>query len=332
MTEVDPNLPVSHEVDGRVLTGVGTTAEALAETMERHSPASEGSEEADGPSSTTPAADVAPASQPDKRTRGQRRFDELTREREDAKRDADAARREAADLKARLDALSRPATQEPARAAVAQPQGPKKPSWAAFEEQIGAKYATWAEAQDAFTDAREDFLKSTLDVDARVRQSIEADRATRAANDAVATIHAKARELYPDFDAVRQSGPGSGVVFDPERLNQIISLPPEVSARVQYAIMRDGALAEQLARGSLLQFGMWLGSQVAPSSGTAPAVASPASTQRDSVVVPPPYQPVGTGSKTAATPASELPKRAGFDYDKSGYRERRNAELGRVRR
>ena len=36
---VDPNVQVSHEVDGRILTGVGVAQDDLAETMDRHTEA-----------------------------------------------------------------------------------------------------------------------------------------------------------------------------------------------------------------------------------------------------------------------------------------------------
>ena len=36
---VDPNVQVSHEVDGRILTGVGVSQDNLAETMDRHTEA-----------------------------------------------------------------------------------------------------------------------------------------------------------------------------------------------------------------------------------------------------------------------------------------------------
>ena len=93
---VDPNALVSHEVDGRILTGVGTTVDDLAETMDRHA-----EPEPEAPAATPAVPTPQPRDDAGKyKTRGQRRFDELTREREDA-------RREASEVKARAEAAER---------------------------------------------------------------------------------------------------------------------------------------------------------------------------------------------------------------------------------
>jgi hypothetical protein len=63
------------------------------------------------------------------------------------------------------------------------------------------------------------------------------------------------------------------------------------------------------------------------------SVATPASTAASGSVPPPaPYQPVGSGSTTTALPSAELARKGGYDFDKSGYREKRAAERGVSRR
>lgn len=323
---VDPNVPVSHEVDGRILTGVGVSPDALAETMERHAE----------PDASEPAAPSTPAQPRDdagkfaKPSRGQRRFDELTREREEA-------RREAAEVKARYEASQRELEQlrslrqprepepEPAKAAATPatpPAGRPKPT----EDEIGSKYQSYGEFVEDLADWKAEQRLAALDFDARIRQSIEADRASRTLQERIVGQLTKARETYQDFDAVLAHGPGASVTLGPtvevgEQRVQAVSLLPN-GPQLIYAIAKDGALAQRLAAMTDLEFGMAL-SSLAPQQ----AVATPASTPAVvSPIVPPPFQPVGAGSKTTAIPSSDLPKKAGFDYDRSGYREKRAQE------
>lgn len=326
---VDPNAPVSHEVDGRILTGVGVSAESLAETMDRHS---EPEPEPAADSTPTPAQVARDeAGKFAKQSRGQRRFDELTREREEA-------RREAADVKARYEATQReleslraarlaPREPEPEptpKAAAVTPAGRPKPT----EDEIGSKYQSYGDYVEDLADWKAEQRLSALDFDARIRQSIEADRASRSLQERIVQQLTTARESFSDFDAVITTGPGASVTLGPtvevgQQRVQAVSLLPN-GPQLIYAIAKDGALAQRLAAMTDLEFGMALSSLAPPQ-----AVANPASTPAvGSPVVPAPYQPVGTGSKTTAIPSSDLPKKAGFDYDRSGYREKRAQERG----
>ncbi len=313
---VDPNIQVSHEVDGRILTGVGVSQDNLAETMDRHAEAEP--ESAAPTQARTDTGQFQPA-QP-KQTRGQRRFDELTREREEARREAADAKRERDELRARLSA---PAEQR-------QPEPPSRPSAVPpaadarskpIEDEIGTKYQSYADFAEDLADWKVEQRLGAFDIDARVRQGIEADRETRHFADTVSGVFTKARQSYPDFDAVIAQGPGSQIDFGKQRRDWLVSRPD--ADHVLYAIARDGAFASRLASMTDIDFGIAV-------SQLSQAAASPASAPRESSV-PAPYSPVGSGSRTASVPLSELPKKAGYDFDSSGYREKRARELGRKR-
>jgi hypothetical protein len=311
---VGPNVQVSHEVDGRILTGVGVSQDNLAETMDRHT---EAEPVAETPAPTQARTDTG---QFQKQTRGQRRFDELTREREEARREAAEAKRERDELRARLSA---PAEQR-------QPEPPSRPSAVPsaadarskpIEDEIGTKYQSYADFSEDLADWKVEQRLGTFDIDARVRQGIEADRATRHFADTVSGVFTKARQSYPDFDAVIAQGPGSQIDFGKQRRDWLVSRPD--ADHVLYAIAKDGAFASRLASMTDIDFGIAV-------SQLSQAAASPASAPRESSV-PAPYSPVGSGSRTASVPLSEMPKKAGYDFDASGYREKRARELGRKR-
>jgi hypothetical protein len=99
------------------------------------------------------------------------------------------------------------------------------------------------------------------------------------------------------------------------RARLIFSHP--ATEHLQYAIMKDGALAQSLQRMSDLEFGMAI-ARLAP-NGATPAPSRQAA-------APAPYQPVGSGSPTVSASSAELAARGGSDYDRSGYREKRAAE------
>ncbi len=333
--------PVSFEKDGRILTGVGVTAESLEETMDRHTPEAPSTDRAP----ETAIAENKPAiSEEVKPTRGQKRFDQLTAEREAEKRRADAAEQERETLRQRLEAV------EQAQRAVREPEQtkpetiPEKFRFPTFDAYVAthpdASYEDWNDAKlDAHADWREAKRQNTkayLDtineqLDARVRASIEADRASRSLTETLQQTREKARQVYPDFDAMMSSGPGVMVVLGPtpdigaQRVQAIIEMPG--SEHLQYAIAKDEALARRLAGLSDIAFGAEL-ARLVPAS---PAVAPLASTAASSVIPPAPYVPVGSGSKTTVPPSAELAKK-GFDFDASGYREKRAAERGVNRR
>ncbi len=312
---VDPNVQVSHEVDGRILTGVGVSQDNLAETMDRHTEAEP--EPAAPAQARTDNGQFQPA-QP-KQTRGQRRFDELTREREDARRQAADAIRERDELRARLSA---PVESAPAEAPSSRPASqPATTRSKPIEDEIGTKYQSYADFAEDLADWKVEQRLGAFDINAAVRQGIEADRATRHFADTVSGVFTKARQSYPDFDAVIAQGPGSQIDFGKQRRDWLVSRPD--ADHVLYAIAKDGAFASRLASMTDIDFGI----AVSQLSQTA---AAPASAPAGSFA-PAPYQPVGSGSRTASVPLSEMPKKAGYDFDASGYREKRARELGRKR-
>jgi len=314
----------AEDSSGRVLTGVGVTEASLQETVDRREP--EATETPD-----TPAQQQARAENGQyKQSRGQRRFDQLTREREEATRAREAVERERDDLRSRLDAAER-TRQEPASqpaqpsvaAAVAANQDPSSdfdfPAYDAWIDEHAD--GDWEKYQRALLKAHGDFTVKSLDIDARIRHSIEADRASRTLSERMEAKVLRAKEAYPDFDAV---------VRKPEILNAIWSGAKQAAiaalddtGHVLYQMAKDPANYERLRTMSDVQFGMELAKLTA-----APSVAPPASTGPGSVIPPSPYQPVGSGSKTTVPPSAELTQRAGFDFDKSGYREKRAAERG----
>jgi hypothetical protein len=304
-------IVTSTDDTGRTLSGVGTTTDALDAVMERHAPAVE---------ETAPATtEAVPAAQSEKpQTRGQKRFSELTR----AAKDAEA---KAADLERQLTELK---TQAPApTAAVASPPVASSPSVPnggdsghsstrpqPSEDEVGTKYKTYAEF--VVDSARWVAEQQPFDIDARVRQSIEADRASRDFLAHAESTWAKGRKVYADFDALRTSGPGSQVPMDHAKIQAILHHPQ--SEHVQYAIVKDGALAQRLASMGPIEFGYALASLV-PTAAAAPL----ASTARPGSQTPPaPVQPVGSGSPTTAPSIVDHARRG--DYP--AYKAQRTAD------
>ena len=214
---------------------------------------------------------------------------------------------------ARLSAPREPERQT--QAAPVAPQTRQKP----IEDEVGTKYQTYADFAEDLADWKVEQRLAALDLDARIRHGIEADRTTRSHTDRVSGIIARGRETFQDFDAVLQA-PHMLREWPADKLAAIAGL--DAPEQIQYALGKDPDLAERLRQASPVQFGLELAKLITPQ-----AAASPASSVVGSPVVPAPYQPVGSGSKTTAIPSSELTK-AGFDFDKSGYREKRAAERG----
>lgn len=324
-TTPDPNATVSHEQDGRTLSGVGTTAEALAEVMERHAPVEE--------APATPSQ-PAQATEPPKPTRGQARFSELTQARKDAEAKAAAYEKELTELRAKVGAP--PSTAPPAPPSspapvVSSPSVPNGGDSGRFtppaptrqqpsEDEVGTKYKTYAEF--VVDSARWVAEQQQADIDARIRSSIEADRATRDFLSHAESTWAKGRKVYADFDAMRTTGPGSQVPLHPEKINAILFHPQ--SEHLQYAIVKDGALAQRLAQANPIEFGLLLAA-LAPTAAAAPLASTATS---GSITPPAPMQPVGSGSKTTTTPSAEFAAKG--DYE--SYKARRAEERSRGRR
>lgn len=329
---------VSVEHEGRVLTGVGVSEEALRDTVERHTPEPPPASETAEQKADRVRNEQGQFTKP---TRGQRRFDQLTGEREAERRQREAVEKERDDLRKQLEEARKPAPVAPTVAPVEPPAHAAAPvapaekfSFPAYDEYVTAHPdATWDEWLDAKSDARTDWKLSTgqfvsqKEIDARIRQSIEADRASRSLQERFDASIKRAKEVYADFDAVVNRPDVQQAMWSQDKLRAIAAL--DDPALVQYALAKDPATYERLrTEPDLVKFGIELAKLM-----TGTSVAPPASTMSPGVIIPPkPYQPVGSGSKTTVPPSAELPQRAGFDFDKSGYRERRAAERGVTRR
>jgi hypothetical protein len=270
--------------------------------------------------------DTREAEKPQRPSRAQKRFDQFTAEKEAAIRARETAERERDDLRRQLDEARKPTpavpprSPEPAQSRTEpQTEPQKKPSWAEFEAKIGETYQSWGDAQDAYFDAREAYL-GAHDLDARIRQSIEADRASRSRQDHVRDVAAQAKAVYADFDAVLSSPHLNDGQWPVALIDYIWS--QDGAPHILYALGKDPALAARIRTASPFTIGQELAKLV-------PAVASsPASTAAtESVTPPPPYQPVGSGSKTTSPSSADLG--GDEDYDNSGYREKRRTERSR---
>lgn len=319
---VNPDAQVSHEQDGRVLTGVGVDAEQLAETMERHAPP-----EPEPPAAPTqPATPATPIEEP-KLTRGRQRFSDLTRERDEAKAAADAAKaeREAAirerdELKARLSQpVAEPAKPEPAKPAAEFTPTRPLPT----EDEIGTKYKDYPEfvrdlARWEYEQAR---AQSGQSEEQRVREVLAAERRREDFQSRVQAAQERARKVYSDFDALLDSPTGAmplGRTREEsiERVDFIARHPQ--SEHIQYAILKDAALAQRLQTADPYTFGVTIAGLVPAARESAPRWTPP----------PSPHPTVGASTPTTPTASHELVKKAGYDFDKSGYREKRAAERG----
>ena len=194
----DSNQQVTQsDGDGRTLSGIGTTPEKLAEVMERHAPVEE-------PAPTGTPGEAPPVQ---KQSRGKERFSELTRKRKEAEERAAGLERQLNELRgttapttpAALPSASTPPPGSPPAQFVqpAPSQGRPQPS----EDDIGTKYKTYADF--VLDSARWVAEQEAPSLDARIRQSIEADRATRDFLTHAESTWAKGRKVYADFDTVR---------------------------------------------------------------------------------------------------------------------------------
>jgi hypothetical protein len=318
-----------HEQDGRVLSG-GTDSDRLAETMERHAPPESDAggttvkDQAVETGSPTPAAPDA------KPTRGQQRFAELAKARDEQKARADAAERERDELKARISAppAATPApAAEPTKPAATQPPTAAEfdfPEYEAWEQANPGK--DWNVYRRAELNAYADWRDKQANIDGRIAQTIAQREAAREMRTVVDGTHAKGREAYADFDAMLTSGPGAGIDLhaDPVKAGQrcdFIFRHPQ-SEHLQYAIMKDAALATKLAGMSDIEFGLELSRLSAPAAPPQRAERKPPAA---------PYQPVNGNTPTVAPSAAELAGK-GHDFDASGYREKRAAERKRAGR
>ncbi len=288
---VDPSAQNVIEMPGGItLTGLGGDPEALQETFEqRH-------DELHPEAKIEPPAAAEPV-QP-RKTRGQKRFDELTAERETEKRRADAAEARTKELEAKLAA---PAAQ-PA-AVVPEVKEPTYTRPEPTEEEVGTKYQTYsAFVKDlAAWTVEQERAKLFADLDARSTARIEADRTSRTRADFVNnTVFPAGRAAYPDFDAVLKSV--DGILIPPDHQAAILSLPQ--TEHVLYALAKNPAKLQDIIK---LTDGVKLGIElamlipresVAPPASTAPVVRT--------TNAPAPIQPVGASSRTTRPSLQEL--------------------------
>jgi len=307
----DPNVTVSVEQNGRVLSGVGVSTDQLAETMERHD------------DRTTPAEKVIPAdtsiqatSEPVKPTRGQARFSELTSARKAAEEKAEAAEKRAAELEARLAQQPRPEPQrqeQPQQPPVAQSAQPtrEKPS----EDDIGTKYETYAAFVEDLSDWKTEQRLAAQDMRAAVREMLKAEREAATFDTHVEAVRAKGRAAYKDWDILQKSGPGTFVDMPAPAIHAILQHPQ--SEHLQHAIMASAEIAQKLAQlafSNPYNFAFEL-AKLAPAE-------PPSNGHRPQQNIPAPMQPVGSGSRSSTPSSAEYAEKG--DYQ--SYKAARAAE------
>jgi hypothetical protein len=327
---IDPNVTVSVEHDGRTLSGVGVSADALHDVMDRTAPAEEATAVSPPADATAPVSPTSADHLQPKPTRGQARFSELTQKAKDAQARAEAAERKAAELEARLAQAPAPAQ---SKSPVAERLAPSAPNGGdsgtlsddpePSEDEVGSKYAVYGD----FVKAHGRWVVKQQErlIQDQVRSGIESHAQQQAFLSHVESTRAKGRAAYKDFDAMLQSGPGTYVDMPVAAVQHIFRLPN--SEHVQYAIMRDGALAQRLAAlaaSDPFSFGLEL-SKIAPAT---PAVSTASTGTAGSATPPAPMQPVGTGSPTTSTSSAELAKLGNYE----AYKAKRAAERGGRRR
>ena len=289
------------EHDGRVFTGTDTDADAT--------------EAAFAETTAGRAADVeARKADPNKPIRGRRRFDQLTFEREEAKR-------EAAALKAELDSLkAKPASAEPAKSATTEtPAEPKQATpTAGTKEPELEDFLDQPDPLKAFNTALKAYLKSDISeqIDARLSQRLEAERASRQLTQTVADLRERGKSAYRDFETVLAA---SDVQFPEPILWNIVNDPH--GEHIQYALATDPDLAKKVAAiRDPLELGRVLGRLGA--TGTSAPPASPAPVAKSTA--PRPFQPVSGASRTTSPSIEDLAESG--DYER--YKASRHAQMG----
>jgi hypothetical protein len=281
---------------GRELSGSGVTEADLSENL-RDAPALEGQPETKEP-------------------KGRARYSELTKARDEAKAQFAAEKQRNDELASRLALLeaatTKALTPEPQREL--EPQGRQKPT----SNEIGTKYADY----DAFTEDLADWkaeqreIKLREEFNARFEARIEAERASRAQSSQADTVLTRGRASYQDFDAVVNACP---VVFPEAMLKAILSLPQ--AEHIEYALASDPKLAERIAK---IPDGLTLGLELAklqPSEGSVIPASQPRAVR--SSQAPPPFEPVGTGTRTTSPPLADLAASGNYE----AYKAQRKAML-----
>lgn len=297
-------IPEVMERDGRTYAGVDADSieKALDETSFGRAAEHEPASQADG------------HAEPAKPTRGQKRFSQLTSERDKAIAEKAAAE---AELKALREA--RQAAQAPAPAVETQPAAPAQPvkepaKFPVLEDFAKDKDPLTAWGQAIVTWAK---TESQSDIDARIRTALEADRASRTQAQAHADILERGKAAYPDFEQVVFNAKTD---FPEAMLKAIFRLPN--SEHVQYALAADPELA---ARISKIQDPVLFGMEVA-ALGSGRSRAEPASRPAPELpTAPPPAKLVGGTSRTAMPSLEEV---AAKPNGYSDYKNARHAAIG----
>lgn len=310
---VDPNLPVSVETGGRVLTGVGVSAEAIQQIAddhaERRAPAAPDRDEKTG------------QFKPERPSRGAKRFQELDTAAKEAQARAEKAESEREALRKELDA----ARATPPAAAPSQPAPPREAPAARTFDKPKPKFDDFATTEDPLSAHAEAVAAWTLDkyefdhpLEARIAARLEAERAFDRLQTRVRDISAKGKQAYDDFETViaTQTDP----IFSQDQLRAIVEA--DGSEHLQYALAKNPAEAKRIAGLDPISFGMALAKLI-----PARPVDQAASTARPvaQTNAPPPIQPVGTGTRTTRPALEELAASGRYDE----YKAARRAQLGR---
>jgi len=322
------SLAPQHEIElpnGVVVAGMGGDPELIQEQIEdRQEERKTGLTKA--PETPAQQKEAGIESGKSRRRLAQERIDEAIGKQKEADRRAEAAEARYRELEQRMSAKPTESVKaEPAKAV--EPTRPKP-----TEEEVGTKYQSYADFVEDLADWKVEQREAKTNlkqvIDATVAERIEADRASRSFMDTATAMVERGRKVFADFDAVKQNGPGSQVNLGPEKNAAILRLPN--SERVIYEACKSAEVAnELLAITDPIEFGM----RLARFSTEEPAAkAAPASPKVPMTNAAPPVQPVGTSSRTTQPSLEELAGHAMDDYDNSGYRERRKAELAAARR
>ncbi len=302
--------------NGVTLTGVGGDIDAIQESAEqRHQ---ERTGQAVESTITDAKGEIVPETPKRERApRGQKRFDQLTSEREAETARANAAEARARDLEAKLNA-PKPTT-EPAPAA--QPTAEAKPTRPEPQESdIGVKYQSLSEyIRDLNAwGIEQNNAQLRAEFDARLKEGIEADRASRTLATTVNQAFTRGREQYPDFDAALKT---VETISIPKALGDaIIALPN--AEHVMYALAKDHTRLQKILA---IHDPVLAGIEIAQVMPRPAAVAqTPASTPVAvrTTNAPAPPQPVGAGSRTAQPSLEELAASGNY----GAYKARREAE------
>lgn len=299
-------IPEVVERDGRTYAGVDADSieSALDQTSFGREPEHEPSSQADG------------HAEPPKPTRGQKRFSQLTSERDKAIERANAVEAELKALKeAKPAATVQPSQTAPQPNQTVAPEPKKEPAKFPILEDFAKEkdpLSAWGQAIAEWAST-----KSQSEIDARIRTALEADRASRTQAQTHADILERGKAAYPDFEQVVL---GSKTDFPPDMLKAIFRLPH--SEHVQYALASDPELAERVRQiADPVLFGLEMAKL-----GSATGRAEPASRPRAVLpTAPPPIKPVGGTSRTATPSLEELAAKPDAFSD---YKAARHAAIG----